>query len=96
MNFDLNLKAYLKSLPISEMSGHQKFLAIAALHSRGKANVDQGAREVRQQWRKSQLGLEYNPIFYDRAQQEGWVDPVSGEKGTLWLHKQDWTICPHW
>jgi hypothetical protein len=81
MNFNLNRKAYLKCLPLAQMSGHQKFLAMAALHGRGKANVDLGTTEVRRQWRKSQLGLEYNPVFYDRAQQEGWVDPVSGKKG---------------
>jgi hypothetical protein len=83
MNFNLNLKAYLKCLPLVEMSGHQKFLAMAALISRGKPNVEVAAREVQRQWRKSQLGLHYNPVFYDRAQQEGWVDPVSGRRGTF-------------
>jgi hypothetical protein len=83
MNFNLNLKAYLKSLPLADMSGHQKFLAVAALNSRGKANAELATREIRKQWRKSQLGLDYNPVFYDRAQQEGWVDPVPEKTGIL-------------
>ena len=83
MNYSLNLKAFLKNLPMAEMSGHQKFLAVAALQRRGKANVEVATKEVQAQWRKSPLGICYNPAFYDRAQQEGWVDPVSGKKGAF-------------
>ena len=83
MNYDLNLKAFLKDLPLAEMSGHQKFVAVAALQSRGKPNVQVATKEVRAQWRKSLLRIRYNPAFYDRAQQEGWVDPISGKKGVF-------------
>jgi hypothetical protein len=29
------------------------------------------------------MGQNYNPVFYERAQQEGWVDPVAGKKGAF-------------
>ena len=81
MNYTLNLKAFLKDLPLVDMSGHQKFLAVAALICKGQANVEIAIAEVKKQWRKSLLRAKYNPALYDRAQQEGWVDPVSGMKG---------------
>ncbi len=59
------------------MSGHQKFLAVAAVQCRGKTHLEVSTGDVRNQWRKSVLGVSYNPAFYDRAQQEGWVNPVS-------------------
>ena len=83
MNYNLNLKAFLKVLPLAEMSGHQKFLGVAALQSRGKSNVQETTKEVRAQWKKSLLAIRFNSAFYDRAQQEGWVDPVSGKKGVF-------------
>ena len=81
MNYGVNLKAFLKDLPRAKMTGHQKFLAVATLQSRGKAQVEVATKAVREHWRKSLLGIRYNPVFYDRAQREGWVDPVSGKKG---------------
>ncbi len=80
MNFAQNLKAFLKRLPLRKMSGHQKFLAIAAVQCRGKTHLDVSAGDIRKQWRKSVSGVSYNPSFYDRAQQEGWVNPVSKGK----------------
>jgi hypothetical protein len=43
MNYGLNLKAFLKGLPLAKMSGHQKFLAVAARHVRGKVNSEEAA-----------------------------------------------------
>jgi hypothetical protein len=85
MNFNQNLKAFLRDLPLSKMSGHQKFLAVAALQSGGKAKQEVATKDVKAQWRKSLLGIRYNPAFYDRSQQESWVDPVSGKKGIFVL-----------
>lgn len=81
MEFNQNVKAFLKTLPLKKMSGHQKFLAIAALHCAGNTEMELSTRDVHNQWRKSVLGGPYNPSFYDRAQQEGWVNPVAGAKG---------------
>jgi hypothetical protein len=83
MNFDQNLKAFLRDLPLSKMSGHQKFLAVAALQSGGKTKLQIATIGVKSKWRKSLLGICYNPAFYDRAQQEGWVDPLPGKKGAF-------------
>jgi len=83
MNYDLNTKAFLKGLPLAEMSGHQKFLAVAALLGQGKTNIEVATKKVQEQWRKSLLGIPYNSTYYDRAQQEGWVNPVSGRRGEL-------------
>jgi hypothetical protein len=83
MNYKLNLKAFLKDLPLAEMSGHQKFLAVAAAQSRGDTDVEVTTKAVRAEWKKTLLGICYNPVFYDRAQQEGWVDPISAKKGAF-------------
>jgi hypothetical protein len=75
MNFNQNLKAFLKDLPLKKMSGQQKFLAVATSISRGKTDVEVATKDVQSHWRKSVLEVHYNSAFYDRAQQEGWVDP---------------------
>jgi hypothetical protein len=80
MNFDRNLKAFLRGLPLTKMSGHQKFLAIAAIRCRGKGDTEIRVADVRDKWRTSLVGGKYNPSFYDRAQREGWVDPVATAK----------------
>ncbi|OFW02665.1 MAG: hypothetical protein A3H94_02280 [Acidobacteria bacterium RIFCSPLOWO2_02_FULL_60_20] len=81
MDFNRNLKAFLKGLPIKEMTGQQKFLAVAALVCTGRKGVEIATKDIQNQWRKSLLQSKYNPSFYDRAQREDWVDPVTGKKG---------------
>jgi hypothetical protein len=76
MDYHQNLKAFLNGLTLKMMSGHQKFLAVAAIQSRGKTNVEVTVKQVKKQWRKSLLHVKHNPAFYDRAEQEGWVNPV--------------------
>lgn len=83
MDFKMNLKAFLRNLRLAEMSGHQKFLAVASLNSLGRANAEVATRDVQDQWPKSQLGQAYNPVFYERAQCEGWVDPLRAKKGVF-------------
>jgi hypothetical protein len=83
MDFKKNAKAFLLDLPLSKMTGHQKFLALAATLSKGKANLETSTSEIRRRWLKSVLGVNYNPAFYDRAQREGWVDSVGQKKGTF-------------
>lgn len=79
MDFTLNLKAFLKQLPLKDMSGQQKFLAVAAIQCKGKITDEVSTQDVQKQWRKALLRLEYNPVFYDRAQTSGWVNPVPGK-----------------
>jgi hypothetical protein len=83
MDYSLNLKAFLKGLPLAEMSGHQKFLAMAVRHARGKINSEVTTKDVSSKWGKSLLKVAHNSAFYDRAQREGWVDPVDGKRGTF-------------
>jgi hypothetical protein len=83
VNFNSNIKAFLNEFPIAEMSGHQKFLAVASLNSDGKPQVEVNTRQVQEQWPKSQLRQNYNSAFYERAQREGWVDPVPNKRGTF-------------
>jgi hypothetical protein len=87
MNFNLNLKAFLKTLRLSDMSGHQKFLAVAALSGKGKPGVELATRDVQDQWLKCLMGQDYNPVFYERAQQEGWVDRMAGKKGAFSINQ---------
>ena len=81
MDFNQNLKAFLKGLPLKNMSGHQKFLAVSALQSHGTKDTEVSTADVIRQWRTSLLRTKYNPSLYDRAQGEGCVNPVAGAKG---------------
>lgn len=81
MNYERNLKAFLRDFPLGDMSGHQKFIAVAALSCKGEKNAKVATKDVKEQWPRSLLRAKYNPAFYDRAQQEGWVDPVISKKG---------------
>jgi hypothetical protein len=83
MNFDLNLKAFINTLRLTDMSGHQKFLAMAALDSKGKPGIELATRGVQDKWLKSLIGQDYNPSFYERAQREGWIDRVAEKKGAF-------------
>lgn len=87
VNFNLNLKAFLKTLRLSAMSGHQKFLAVAVLNSKGMPAVEVATRDVQDQWPKSLMEQKYNPVFYERAQQEGWVDRIAGKKGAFTINQ---------
>jgi hypothetical protein len=87
MNFNLNLKAFLRTLRLTDMSGHQKFLAVATLNGKGKPGVELATRDVQDQWLKSLMGQGYNPVFYERAQQEGWVDRAAKKKGLFSINQ---------
>lgn len=84
MDFTLNLKAFLKQLPLKKMSGHQKFVAVAASHCKGDIKVQVGVHDIEGNWLKSLLHVKYNSAFYERAQRAGWVDPT-GKKGAFQL-----------
>lgn len=77
MDFDNNLKAFLRRFPLKAMSGHQKFVAVAAFQAKGNLTQAIGIKDVQKQWRKSLLGILYNPAHYDRAQRAGWANPTA-------------------
>jgi len=87
MDFSLNLKAFLRTLNLCDMNGHQKFLAVAAQNGRGRVGVDLMVRAIQDQWLKSVMGQAYNPSFYERAQREGWVDRKVGTKGAFRINQ---------
>jgi hypothetical protein len=76
MDFSKNIKAFLGSLPIKDLSGHQMFLAIAAHCAGGNTSNQVNIADIRDKWPKSLLKKKYNAVFYSRAQEENWVDPV--------------------
>jgi len=52
------------------------FLAIAAHCAGGNTSNQINTADIRDKWPKSLLKKKYNPVFYGRAQGEGWVDPI--------------------
>ncbi len=76
MDFSKNIRAFLSSLPIKDLSGHQIFLAIATYCASGDTSDQVNIADVRDRWPMSLLRKKYNTNFYTRAQTEGWVDPV--------------------
>jgi len=83
MDFNLNLKAFLRSLKLTAMNGHEKFLAVAALNCKGKPDVELAVHDIQSQWLKSLMGQKYNAAFYERAQRAGWVDRLADRKGVF-------------
>lgn len=81
MNLNQNFKAFLKNLPLAKMTGHEKFLAVAAFLVGGKEGVEVRASNVESKWPRTFLRVKYNPTFYVRAQTKGWVVPTA--KGSL-------------
>jgi hypothetical protein len=79
MDFNQNLKAFLKHLPLNKMSGHQKFAAVAAIQCKGDTKVEVSTQDIQKQWRTTVLRVKYNPSLYDRAQGAGWVDPTEAK-----------------
>ncbi len=77
MDFSKNIKAFLSSLPIKDLSGHQMFLAIAAHCAGGNNSTQINTADVQKKWSKSLLKKKYNAVFYSRAQGEDWVNPIS-------------------
>jgi len=65
------------------MTGSQKFVGVAAFLSKGRIGAEVSTVDIKKHWLKSALQVSYNPAFYDRSQKAGWVDPVSGKRGTL-------------
>lgn len=88
MVFGTNLKAFLKKLPLKKMTGHQKFLAVAAFDCKGSDGTELATMNIRSEWRKSILKGPYNPSYYGRAQTEGWVNPISTGKGKFSVTKE--------
>ncbi|MDD5043454.1 MAG: hypothetical protein PHD51_02160 [Patescibacteria group bacterium] len=76
MNFSKNLKAFLKTFPLKDLSGQQMFLIIAAHCAKGRVSHEITISDIRSHWPKVLTKKSYNPVFYNRAQQQGWVDPV--------------------
>jgi hypothetical protein len=80
IDYDLNLKAFLKKLPLATMSGHEKFLAVGAVLCKGVPKVEVAVATIRSHWRKSVLKVSYNAAFYTRAETQGWVNPSAPGK----------------
>lgn len=76
-----NLKAFLGQFPLKKLTGHQKFLLVAVHHAGGEIKKKISVSTVRSGWLKSLLRIKYNPSFYSRAQQAGWVDPDRQQSG---------------
>lgn len=88
MEFGTNLKAFLKRLPLKKMTGHQKFLAVAAFDCKGRHGTELATKNIQSEWRKSILKSTYNPSYYGRAQTEGWVNPNSTGRGRFSVAKE--------
>ncbi len=99
MDFAKNLRAFLNCLPLKKISGHEMFLAIAVHCVKGNTSQEVNVLEIRDKWPKSLLGIAYNSIFYSRAQNAGWVDPIN--QGILTVntdgiqHIMDLNIIPN-
>jgi len=76
MDFSKNLRAFLNSFSLKKLSGHEIFLAIATHSVKGDSSIEITVSDIRNYWPKSLLKIAYNSIFYSRAQDAGWIDPI--------------------
>jgi hypothetical protein len=79
----MNQRAFLKGLPISKMSGHEKFLAVAFYALNGKLNQAIELSLLLKNWPKSLLLVKYSPIYFLRSQEKGWLNPSGRGKCEL-------------
>lgn len=84
MNFS-NKYAFLNELPLSDMSGKQKFLAVAVFCAEGQSGMEVTVKNIKSNWSKTSLGRKYNASLNTRAKSEGWVNPIENKKGVLSL-----------
>jgi len=76
MNYKQNIKAFLRQLPSSSITGQLAFLATAAYIAQGRADRQITLADIKRNWQKAIIGRKYNPALYSRAQENGWIDPV--------------------
>lgn len=75
MDFSKNSKAFLSALP-KNLSGAEKFLAVALYSVGGSANQPAKTKDVQGKWHRSVLKISYNPAYYHKAQVSGWVNAL--------------------
>ncbi|MDD5110233.1 MAG: hypothetical protein PHI63_03380 [Patescibacteria group bacterium] len=80
MKYRSSIKSFFRQLPVGKMTGHQKFLALAAWECAGKPGWGLEIARIKKDWRKSILKSDFNPSFYDRADRDEWVKPT-GKRG---------------
>lgn len=78
MNLPQNIKAFLKQIPIKNMTGEQIFVAIAFFLSGGKREAEIEIKAIKDKWSKTLIGKSYNSGFANRAQ--GHIDPCGKGK----------------
>ncbi len=87
MDFTLSSKTFLKQhFDLKKLSGHEKFLALAAVLAAGKTGTALETKQVKKSWSKTVLGITYSDTYYHRAQTQGWVTSVGTARFTVTEH----------
>lgn len=87
MDFTLPSKAFLRQhFDLKKLSGHEKFLALAAVLAVGKTGTNVGTQQIKKSWSKTALGIAYSDTYYQRAQVHGWVESVGAGRFTVTEH----------
>lgn len=90
---DINIKGELKKFPLKELSGHAKFLALSAVLSKSLVFPALSLIGVKKNWSKSFFGVKFSNTFYQRAQCEDWVVPMTDERGKFKLTEKGISEC---
>lgn len=81
MRLPQNIKTFLKSLPLKNMSGEEVFVAIVFFLAKGEKDIEVEIKDVKNNWSKTLIGKKYNPAFSNRA--HGSLNPCGRGKVCL-------------
>ena len=78
MDLTLPPRVFLKeTFNLRDLSGQEKFLAISVSLAKGETKVSLMAKQVKKEWLRVVLRIDYSSTYYRRAQSEGWVNPTT-------------------
>lgn len=77
IKFNRSVRAFLSRFPLKDMTGHQKFLAVAAHCAAGDFSREVALARLREEWSDYTLRGKYNPVFYVGADEAGWINRTS-------------------
>lgn len=76
MDFAHPLSAFVRLyFSVSQLTGHEKALIVAALLSGGKTTTSVSTQEIKKSWSKAVLKSAFSSSNISRAQERGWLRP---------------------
>lgn len=76
MDYSKTIRAFVSSLPLRNLSGQEKLLAVAAHCAGGTTTREVATSDIKKSWPTSTLGSAYHGTYFARADEAGWFSRV--------------------